>query len=175
MHTAGASKELRADQPPFSGIRVLRVYATEQSQVLVESDDPLPEDRELKITWDWRIIAVPEFEVKVGVTLGPSGAAPETVTAAVVARFVAGGLNPKLTVRAFARYHALSFLLPYVREIITSLTARGPHGAVVLPPIYAQQVAETFDEGLTTAAKQAEADASIRSFYEAAGMESRSV
>lgn len=164
MHTAGASNELGADRPPFSGIRVLRVYATEQLQQLVELDD-LPEDRELTITWDWRIIAVPEFEVKVGITLGPSISAPERITAAIVARFVAGSLDPKLKVGAFARYNALSFLLPYVREIITSLTARGPHGAVVLPPINAQQVADTFNEAITTAAKQAEADESLRRFY----------
>ena len=49
------------------------------------------------------------------------------------------------TLRRFARYNAPGMLLPYVRELISAVTARTNIGTLVLPPLNIQRLVDSLE------------------------------
>jgi preprotein translocase subunit SecB len=83
-----------------------------------------------------------QFEVTVQFGLDPSAARPEEIRVTMNGRFAPVGDRQEVSLESFAQFHAPAILMPFVREVVSGLTARGFFGALVLPPINVQSLME---------------------------------
>jgi preprotein translocase subunit SecB len=120
-----------------------RVYALRQRCEPAQVPQDLPEKPEVEFGWNWRILEPAVFDVAISVTIKPWGARPDDITASVVGVFrYKSGEGSGLKFQTFVRENAPAILMPYAREIISSLTSRSYHGPFYLPPINVQRALE---------------------------------
>lgn len=148
---------------PSSGFSIAAVFARELRYELVAVDDREgleeaedDQDRPITVFWDWRVVSEERaFETVFGVELQPTKQFYERIRATYVGRFqLTDEETPALDVRDFAKANAIAFLIPYVREAISSLAGRGPFGPYILHPVNAAQLARSIPEKKTTAGDQ---------------------
>lgn len=141
---------------PTSGYALERVYAQRQLCETIEPGPDTATSEDVTLGWDWRITAENRFEVLVRVEYAPTRDRPEQVEVAVVGAFRPVGEAQSVELHAFVRVHAPSILMPYAREIVSSMTGRGFFGPtpVYLPPINVAKLMERIDPEATTGAEQ---------------------
>lgn len=159
------------DRPslPTSGYRLVRVYATDLAYQIENEDAPEPPadpSRAIRVAWDWRIVGKRTFDVSLMLEVGASKEHPETARACVVGSFQAGQGALSVGFAQFVREHAPAILLPYVREHISALTSRGPHGTFFLAPINIVRLVKDFDDRDTDGARQLDEDAELAAEFE---------
>lgn len=137
---------------PVSGYRIEKVYSNTQ-KLCTKKDDGSVEPA-ISVHWDWRAIDSEVFEVALQVTIEPSKGREEFVEAAVVGRFRQAIPEPTVTRDDFVRLQAPAMLLPYVREVISSLTNHGFYGTYYLPSLNVYLLMQDFDPAAATGAKQ---------------------
>lgn len=118
-----------------SGYRLEKVYAVGQEYRLLESEGLSDSEGESQVAfgWDWHPIGPRQFEVLVEVSLDPSAERPEEASARLCGVFTAGA-SLSMPFKDFLG-NAPAILFPYAREIISSMTGRGPFGAFHVDPL----------------------------------------
>jgi preprotein translocase subunit SecB len=142
---------------PTTGYSIVRIYAVRQAQELVDTTS-LPADaetRDVSFAWDWRITER-QFEVLLGVTIGPSRTCGERLVYHAVGTFDVADENPTVPLEDFVSQNAIATLLPFIREGLAHLSGRGPFDTYYLPPINAMKLATGFDYQASTGRKQLE-------------------
>ena len=128
-----------SDRSSAAGYRLSRVYVAEQEYRLVEPDGLRKaadlDDREITFSWDWRPISRRRFEVLIEVIVQPTTLAPETARVRVIGVFEAEEGDLAVPFTDFVKIHASAILFPYAREVVSTVTGRGPHGAFHMNPI----------------------------------------
>jgi preprotein translocase subunit SecB len=122
-----------------AGYRLERVYVAEQAYRLVDPE-PLresksPADRKITFLWDWRPLAPRRFEVILEMQTEPIKQAPEVAQVRFLGVFEADEGELSVPFHQFIRVHAPAILFPFAREVISTMTGRGPHGAFHLNPL----------------------------------------
>lgn len=120
---------------PTSGYSLDRIYVSEQSYRLADPTGEYPADPEIGFGWDWRIVAGAIFDVTVRIRIGPTEARPEEAIVCLVGVFQRVGTTQSTDLLDFTRVGGPAILLPYLREALSSLTGRGYHGVLLLPPL----------------------------------------
>lgn len=139
-----------------AGYRLERIYVASQSYRLVTDQQLVnedPSDRNVNFGWDWRPLGPRRFEIIVLLTCEPTAQAPEEAQVRLIGVFEADERVPSVTFPAFIRFNGPAILFPYVREVVSTMTGRGPHGAFHIRPINVVALAEEFDIEKTTGAK----------------------
>lgn len=121
-----------------SGYRLERVYVAQQEYRVLDVDelsDTVGAEREVSFGWDWRALGPRRFEVLIEVSVDPSRESPELANVRLFGVFSAG--KPKLSIafKDFVGTNAPAILFPYAREIISTMTGRGPFGAFHIEPL----------------------------------------
>ena len=95
------------------------------------------EDLNLGVSLAWRETKTDGVEIELTLALRPDEAKeqPYRVVVTYVGRFAFGALPEGLQKDDFVQRNAAAILFPYVREMLSHLTARGSAGPVTLPPI----------------------------------------
>ncbi|MBA4159329.1 MAG: protein-export chaperone SecB [Gemmatimonadetes bacterium] len=152
---------------PTSGFRLLRVVTIHQAYSIAIDEETIlgVEDRRIAVDWDWSVSEDREFDVFLGVALSGSQEAPETVHAEIVGEFELEGTVPSMTFRKFVHTAAPAILLPYVRQIISDLTGRGPYGPYYLPSVNVVRMMQRYDFETTGGAKQLREDPELAKLY----------
>lgn len=139
---------------PEAGYRLERVYVSSQSFRVVPADDkPEADDRTVRIGWDWLPIAPRRFEIIVEVTCAPTKRAPEEVNVRLAGVFEADEGVRSIGFPEFLRHNGPAILFPYAREVVSTMTGRGPHGAFHILPVNVMVLAEQFDISKTVGAR----------------------
>lgn len=157
---------------PASGYRISRIYVARQSQSLLQNEagDEQPDEREVKFSWDWRVTEAPSFEVFLGITIGASRSCTEVLEIGLVGAFTAQG-EPDVDLRSFVHCNAIATLLPFAREGLASLSAKGPFGSYYLPLLNAVKISQELEYDASTGAKQLAKDPAMLKSVEVAGSE----
>jgi preprotein translocase subunit SecB len=148
-----------------TGYVLHRVYAAEISYNLVDvlAEGSVPEDEaSLAVRWDWRVLEGREFEVLLAARVEATKAQPHRVAAVIVGVFEAQGSHTTVGFKDFVRRNAAAILFPYVREVISSVSRRGPIAAIELPPLNIAAMAESYSFEATTGAEQIASDPTTR-------------
>lgn len=140
-----------------SGYRLERVYVAEQ-EYRVEPPDALPEasdpdDRVIAFGWDWRPLGPRKFEVVLEVRVDPVKEAPERARARLLGVFEAVGEELSIPFTDFIRFNAPAILFPFAREVISTMTGRGPFGTFHLDPLNVAALLGKADLRQTTGAR----------------------
>jgi preprotein translocase subunit SecB len=141
---------------PFTGYEIERIYTPHQ---LLEHKDPGEPATHgvLDIGWDWRLVLdadAPTFEVRLTATIEPSEERDDLIAASVVGRFRQAVEAPVVPLLDFVRLQGPAILLPYVRQVLSSLTSVSYYGSYYLPPVNVQSLMADFDPDKTFGAKQ---------------------
>jgi preprotein translocase subunit SecB len=158
-----------ADDRVSSGYEILQVYALEQHyEVVAEVPEGVEEspgtEEPLGVNWDWRIIEGRDFEVQLGLEMPPTAELHELLRVRFVLRARAGE-NLSISPANFVRGPAISVLIPYLREAITSLSARGPIGVRYLNPLNANSLAAQFSFEGSFGGRQLSEDPELAAIY----------
>jgi len=120
-----------------------RVYALRQSCQPVQETEDLPEKTDIQFGWNWRVLDPSIFDVAISLVVSPSEERPDAIVAEVVGVFrYVSGEGSGVTFQNFVRENAPAILIPYAREIVSSMTSRSYHGTMYLPPINVHKVFE---------------------------------
>jgi preprotein translocase subunit SecB len=146
-----ASKNL-----PIAGYRLDEIVATKQSHELVAASDDYPpmDEADLSFGWDWRITDDSAIEVLFSVRIAPTRERHEVISVAFVANLRVEGETQSIDLEKFVRFNAPGMLMPFVREAVASLTARGPFGTLYLPPMNIVSMMMDMDPNDTIGARQ---------------------
>lgn len=140
---------------PLSGYALERVYSLSQCLEHKEpaTDDPAPG---VNIGWDWRIAPGDgiTFEVKMSASVEPSEERDDLIRADVIGLFHMVDETPSVPVSQFVRLHAAAILLPYLRQLLSTLTSMSYHGPYYLPAVNVSELMNDFDENHATGARQ---------------------
>lgn len=136
--------------PPGTGYSLQSIHTTRASYQSARETSETPEERELAFRWDWRLQGERGFEVLLGATVGPMRGRPDAMEAVVVGTFSIVGEVQSIDLRRFVSLNAPALLMPYLREVLTNLSAHGPHGPFILPPINVVVLSESFDMQAST-------------------------
>jgi preprotein translocase subunit SecB len=141
-----------------SGYRLQRIYVVEQEYRLMPVTPEMTEpkdrtDRAGHFGWDWRPVGPRRFEIILEVRVDPIRSAPESVRARLIGTFEAFGDIQSVEFESFLKVNGPAILFPYAREIISTMTGRGPHGAFHLNPLNVQALAANYDVDATAGAK----------------------
>jgi preprotein translocase subunit SecB len=132
-----------------AGYRITRVYVADQHYTIAGEDTQAssvePEDRDVQFGWDWRPTAHRQFEVIIEISIGPTKAAPERGSVRIVGVFLAEDGDLSIPLPVFLTTNAPAILFPYAREVLSTMTGRGPHGAFHLNPINVAVLMSDFD------------------------------
>ena len=139
---------------PRAGYTLERVFFPEQILTLSESSEGLPENPTLQVGWDWRLSNLRRFEVILHLELGASRKRLDGVKLTAIAVFSGSEETPSANLTDFVRLQGPAILLPFMREAISSLTARGPYGVFYLPAINVVHLMRDMDPEHTTGAQQ---------------------
>jgi preprotein translocase subunit SecB len=125
---------------PSAGYRLERVYVSQQDYAVVEATDVPegtdPQNRPVQFGWDWRPISPKRFEVVIDVRVGPTKATPEKAFVRLLGIFQAPeSEDPGLPFLVFVRQNGPAILFPYAREVVSTMTGRGPYGSFHINPI----------------------------------------
>lgn len=154
-----------------SGYEILQIYALEQFyDATVEpaeapqSQDDKTTEPPLGVNWDWRVISEREFEVQFGIEMAPSPDIHEYIRVRFVLRAKAGE-EVTIPVAEFVGAPAISVLVPYLREAITSMSVRGPIGVRYLNPLNVRALAKRFPFEESMGAGQLKQDPELAALY----------
>ena len=140
--------------PHTSGYRIQRVYVADQTYKIVPEEGLLegtaPVDRQANFGWDWRPISSRVFEVVIEISIAPIKEAPEQMSVRLIGIFSAGKGELSIPFPQFVRRNAPAILFPYAREVISTMSGRGPHGAFHLHPLNVSTLTSGFDLSQTT-------------------------
>lgn len=144
-----------------AGYRIERVYVGEQmyqvlSDVEREGDElelELDVERVVKFGWDWRPLAPRRFEVVLEIIADPDPAVPERAQVRVMGVFEASEGEPIVPFVDFIRVNAPAILFPFAREVISTMTGRGPFGAFHVDPVNVPALLAEVDLAETTGAR----------------------
>lgn len=151
---------------PTSGFHLLRVVTIYQEYQLSDEDSaPEGEGRKFVVNWDWRVAEDRQFDVFLSADLGGNKEAPETVSIGIVGEFLVQGSVPSMNFRNFVQTAAPAILFPYLRQIISELTGRGPHGPYYLPSVNVVRMMKEYDFEATSGAKQLREDRELAEQY----------
>jgi preprotein translocase subunit SecB len=122
---------------------------------------PPSSDTNVTFGWDWRVTGFDRFEVLVTVRYEASAERAEEVEVSVVGVFRLPVDSPSVALRDFVRVHAPGILMPYAREVVSSLTGRGFFGPVFMPPINVHSLMERMNDAVATGAQQLQENPSL--------------
>lgn len=148
-----------------TGYRLTRMYALEQSYRIRANEQHASAGsvgRQFQISWDWRVSGARTFDVIVTLTALPSDEQPDEGRVSLVATFEAGPEQQTVSFGDFVRFNAPAMLIPFAREAVAQITARGPYGSFILVPFNVVGVMSSFDPMLATGMQQLRADPSLR-------------
>jgi preprotein translocase subunit SecB len=148
---------------PVAGYEMTRLYFSElvyrvvNPAELAAASGLLPVD----LGWDWRIAGERSFDVLLRVALAPTAERLDQVRVTVVGTFLAEQDECSVPFEKFVQLHATALLLPYIREAVSHLTARGPFGSYHLPPINVHRLMKDFVLANSTGAAQLRDDPAV--------------
>jgi len=148
------------DALPQSGYSLERIYTNEMHLSVARPGDG-DEGEGVAFRWDWEIIDETTFEVRVNLNVEPTASRLERVGVVISARFRVVGQPPAVEFQDFVQLHGVAILMPYARETLSALTARGFYGPVLLPALHVVNLMKTQDTNRTTGAKQLAAGKSV--------------
>lgn len=135
---------------PISGYTIKRILALEQHYDVVPIQEVEQEvDRLSSYHWDWIPSGRREFHVYLWTLIHPSKVLPERIEVGVMATFTIATEQPKVPLDTFVLQDAPTLMFPYMRELISSLTALGVYGIYYMPPFNISEVItaeHTFEE-----------------------------
>lgn len=140
--------------PHNAGYRLERLYVAEQEykivadEGLVEGTDPA--DRVVNFGWDWRPVSSRVFEVVIDISIDPIKEAPERMSVRLIGVFAASQGKLSIAFTDFLKANAPAILFPYAREVISTMSGRGPHGAFHVHPLNVASLSADFDIARTT-------------------------
>ena len=148
-----------ARRPPTKTYVPVRFYATDLVYNTVKETAKLPADEEGDVTfrWDWQFVENEFIDILLGISLGATHGRPEDVRVSMVGAFRLPTETPEVALETFAQVNGPTMLMPYLREAISALTARGYFGAFVMPPINVHHLIAGMDHN-TTGIRQAAKD-----------------
>lgn len=152
---------------PVSGYRIEKVYSSQQKLCTKQDDASL--DRAIHFSWDWQPMDDEVFEVKLSVSIEPAKGREEFVEANIIGRFRQAIPEPTVSREDFVRLQAAAILMPYVREVISSLTSHGFYGTYYLPSLNIVRLMQDFDPALATGAQQQKLQATSSAAAKAIG------
>lgn len=119
---------------PLSGYVIEQVYSNHQ---MLRYQTPSAETPagEISFGTDFRLGEDGRFDVRLLIKIEPSVEREELVEVALIGRFRQDSATPSVARDDFIGLQAPAILLPYVRQVIASLTANGFYGAYHLPPL----------------------------------------
>jgi preprotein translocase subunit SecB len=127
-----------------SGYKIERVYVAEQEYRVTDPDareeSAASDTREVAFGWDWRPLGPRRFEVVIEVSVEPSKDAPEVARVRLFGLFAAGSGELTIPFRDFVRHNAPAILFPYAREVVSTMTGRGPYGAFHIDPLNVREM-----------------------------------
>lgn len=145
--------------PPSEGAayRIERIFVLEQEYRIVEASALASAEggaaREVTIGWDWRPTGRRHFEVVIELEVTPVKEIAEHVRVRLVGSFSVEEGEPTPPFADFVRYHAPTILFPYAREVISTMTGRGPNGAFHVHPANLKSVMDRVDVTATSGLK----------------------
>lgn len=148
---------------PLSGYVIERIYTLHQLLEHKDPDEPATHGL-VDIGWDWRLVLdadAPTFEVRLTATIEPSEERDDFIAASVVGQFRQAVETPVVPLLDFVRLQGPAILLPYVRQVLSSLTSVSYYGTYYLPPVNVQSLMADFDPEKTSGAKQLAALAAL--------------
>lgn len=137
-----------------SGYTLEKVYVAEQQYRLIpgvelpESADS--EDRNVDFGWDWRPVSSRRFEVVIEVNVAPAASVPEQMSVRLMGVFKAEDGPLSIAFADFLQGNAPAILFPFAREVISTMSGRGPYGAFHLNPLNVRALLSDFDISQTT-------------------------
>lgn len=150
-------------QFPQSGYRVRQMYSALQEHVLVDPTEAGDsEERQINVSWDWRINDPPQFEVLFGISIAPSTTIPERIATVMVGVFEADGAPSRVPLEEFVMANAIATLLPFVREVIANLSGRGPFSTYWLPLANAAAISSHLKFDAATGSRQLTEDPELK-------------
>ena len=136
-----------------SGYLVERVYVGYQEYGLLDPEaTPTADrrDRGVQFGWDWRPVGHRKFEVIIDLEIEPAVQAPERAKVRLIGLFEAAADEPSISFLNFVKLNASAILFPFAREVISTMTGRGPYGAFHVHPLnLAAMLKDTSIEGTT--------------------------
>lgn len=154
--------------PGESGYSLGGIYASRLWFAAGEPSPDLPtgsDNEGVRVGWDWRVVDGRDFEVKLEFSTEPSQARPDLVHVALVGRFSLNGQGRALDFKQFVQFAAPTILYPYLREAVSEITSRGPHGVLQLEPANLAEGFKVMDPLKTIGAKQLAADENLAVQY----------
>ena len=140
---------------PVSGYNLENLYCNELYLKIVETSDELPdEELGVGVGWDWHITKEGMFEVVFSLQLRPSKARLEEARLTLTGVFRIEGEFQTVDLKRFVSLNAPAILVPYLRETMSALTARGFYGPLHLPPVNVQTLMKDMDPETTVGARQ---------------------
>jgi preprotein translocase subunit SecB len=119
-----------------SGYSLERVYVTQQQYEVLDPEDveSVPGERGVAFGWDWRAVGKRRFEVLVELSVEPT---PDAAERAHVRLFGVFSATETLSIKFndFVRHNGPALLFPYAREVVSTMTGRGPFGAFHVDPL----------------------------------------
>ena len=151
--------------PIESGYVLERLFANELHFTGHPVDDSMPEsEAKLEIGWDWTINGPAQFSVSLKLGVLPTKARPETIAVTLSAGFTRRG-EPTVPLLEFVSKHGPALMMPYVREVVSSLTSRGLHGTLLLPPFNVLAMMSNLDPMDTVGMRQIQGDADLAATF----------
>jgi preprotein translocase subunit SecB len=155
------------NEVPTSGFRLLRVVTIHQEYSIVSGEEIASETeaRGLTVNWDWSVSKDRQFDVFLGADLAGNQEAPETVNVGVIGEFAIAGVATSMAVRSFVQTAAPAIMFPYLRQIISDLTGRGPYGPYYLPSVNVVRMMQRYDFEATRGAHQLRENQELARIY----------
>jgi preprotein translocase subunit SecB len=161
---ARPDKNVSTGQQHRSGYRLNRIYVAEQAYKIVADKDlrdvKNPSDRMVGFGWDWRPTGPRQFEVVIQIEIEPIRIAPEQMLLRLIGMFTAEE-TVSIPLPTFLKVNGPAILFPYAREVISTMSARGPHGAFHLNPVNVAGLLDEFDLAATNGSKYLDANPSV--------------
>ena len=125
-----------------TGYTIERIFAQELHFQGIPVVETLPQAADIQLQWDWQVQDEYTFLVIVSGKCDPSQARPEKISARIVGQFrrIGSPSTPDITI--FTKLNAVTTLMPFVREAISSLSMRGTYGPMQLDPVNVVELAK---------------------------------
>lgn len=150
---------------PTGGFQLLDVIAIHQECSIANVEEVENTRRPLTVNWDWAVQDGLQFDVFLGLSVGPSTDAPEAVSVGMVGEFEMEEGTPGEAFQVFVQVTAAAILFPYAREAISALTGRGPYGPFFLPNVNIAKMMKRYDFESTTGFKTLRNDPQVGRIY----------
>ena len=132
------------ESPKAPGFHFNSVVVDSLRLVDLEPGQSRPPTLSFSIKFRRRMVTEPQgVEVTVIVSIFPQEGSSFRLDAEITGRFERVEGDQVLSLEDFARLNGPALVMPYAREIVTSITGRTRHGVIIFPPVnIVQAVAE---------------------------------